>query len=719
MVITVSARRSLSVATLFLLSLPAACTAKPEGAGEAVPMTVAPAPAAFANTIRVDAAATAADADGSEQKPFATIGAALKKDRPGDGIVVRGGTYREQLRMPSGAQGAPLTLMAEAGQRVIVSGFAPVTGWKPFKDNIHVATLDWQPNGLFVGRVFQPMSQSPNEGWYALQAVQEEGGLKLTDTQRLANYPHDLKGGHVMVLQKTGNVIGSGAIVAQDKAAGTVTIEKARWMRAQAGDPYQLKNHFVLIDRPGEWAFEKAGEGQFRVYFWPAQAGDLQATQSRQASGALINGTGVRNVRIEGLDVTGSQSDGIAFGKGSSGIVITRCIASGNGGNGIRLRGVTNCAVTRCIVLNNGNGIGLASVKNALVENNEVAFNEVDGIIVAGDVSGKYGQEGADPNDLTSDVVVRRNYVHHHMLSGHPDNFQMYRGVRNVKLIENLSIGGGQGLMTEEVNDGELTGNVFISSAANMVIFGHDNSNNWTLRGNTFVHPGYSITSFTGQNYDARENVFVGGFSTLSPTYKGDYNLFTVVPRGAKFEKYSSPADIAAATGQEAHSALASELPLRSAPQGHAVGENLSAATRDIIYLRGAEGFKAGDIIEVNWDGLARTLTAVEAATVQTDGRARSYTRVSFTPALPALPLRYVVVANWGSRKDLKLDTRLVPDSPAAKMAPGGGVIGATIDVAAFARGDFDGDGQRDIPEMPSDVQASLPNPNALLSPMF
>jgi hypothetical protein len=702
-----------------LLGVPLSSSCTAQGVNDSVKsIVVAPAPAAFANTIRVDAASKVADADGSQQKPFTTIGAALNRAQPGDGVVVRGGTYREALRMPSGTAAAPITLMAEAGQRVVVSGFAPVTGWKTFKNNIQVATLDWKPDGLFVNRTLQPMSQEPNEGWYTLQDARDGNGVTLTDVAHLKDYPNDLKGGHVTVLQKTGNVIGSGVIQSQDKAAGTVSIEKARWVRAQAGDPYQLKNHVILIDRPGEWAFEKVGE-QFNIYFWPAQPGDLQATQSRQATSALISGNGVQNVRVEGLEVSGSQTDGISFGKGSSDIVITRCVVSNNGSQGIRLRNVSNCAVTRGVVVNNGNGIGLSSVKNALIENNEVVFNEVDGIIIAGDTSGKYGKPDANPEDTTSNVLVRRNYVHHHLLSGHPDNFQMFRGVRNVKLEENLSIGGGQGLMTEEVDNGEMVGNVFLSSAANMVIFGHDNSNDWKLHGNTFALPGYSITSMTGKNYDVRDNIMVGSFSTLNLTYKGDYNLWTAMPRGAKFQKYDSLEDILAGTGQERNSVLAKGIPLRNVPESHAVAEQLMLATRDTLLLRGGENFKVGDTIEINWDGVARKISAVGTATAERSGKPANHTKITFAPALPALPLRYVVVANWGERSNLQLDTLLAAESPAAKMAPGGRTIGATLNVAAFQRGDFNNDGKRDIPELPADVKAGLPNPNALMSPMF
>lgn len=129
----------------------------------AVSCNAQPATDSFARTLHVDDDATTGG-DGSLAKPFATIGAALKIVKPGDGIVVRAGTYRESLKLPSGAPGKPLTLMAAPGERVIVSGFTPINGWKPFRGQIQVANINYQPDGLFVRQTLQPMAQSPNEG---------------------------------------------------------------------------------------------------------------------------------------------------------------------------------------------------------------------------------------------------------------------------------------------------------------------------------------------------------------------------------------------------------------------------------------------------------------------------------------------------------------------------------------------------------------------------
>ena len=47
----------------------------------------------------VDASARAADADGSVEKPFATINSALEQARPHDEIIIAAGTYHENLRI--------------------------------------------------------------------------------------------------------------------------------------------------------------------------------------------------------------------------------------------------------------------------------------------------------------------------------------------------------------------------------------------------------------------------------------------------------------------------------------------------------------------------------------------------------------------------------------------------------------------------------------------
>ncbi len=662
-------------------------------------------PVAAEPTLWVDANAKSGDADGSQAKPFATIAAGLKQAKPGTRVMVRGGVYRESVKIPGGAAGAPVTLMAEPGQRVILSGFEKIGGWQPHQAGVFVTTLDWKPDTLYVGCAAQPLAREPNEGWYLMEAT---GARTITDRQHLAKRADDLKGGSIQFHQKSGNVFFSFPIASLEAAAGTATLAgDNKWAKPQAGDRYLLKNRACLIDRPGEWAVEAQPDGKgCRLYFLPRAAADLQATQARRMERRVVLVDRVKHVRLEGLEVAGGADDGIDVSNAAD-VLVTRCLVHNNAGTGIHLDHTTDSTVSRCLVLHNMNGITTRSVRNLTIEENEVALNQMDGIDVAGDVSGRYGKPGAKPEEVTRDVTVRRNYVHHHTLWGHPDNFQLYRGVFGIRYIENLALGAGQGLMTEEVEGGELTGNVILSCAANLIIFGHGNSHNWTVRRNTLGFPGYGIFSFTGTNYTARENIYLGGF-VVPPVYRGDYNFYgRELPVGPRWKKHKDMAAFVSAAGQEAHSA-AGDPQMISVPIGHSAVDSLETCTAQTLVLRQPDSFKVGHHIEINWDGVVRRVTAV-------DGK-----QITFAPPLPVQAYSgSTLVANWGEATDFTLDTRLKPGSPAAKLAPDGGAVGSPLNVPAFRAGDFDGDGRRDLPALPADLQAGLPDPNNLSLPSF
>lgn len=660
---------------------------------------------ARARSIHVDTTAAATDADGSDAKPFPSIAAGLKAAQPGDSVVVRAGTYRESVRLPSGEPGRPVTLTAAAGQRVIVSGFEPIRGWQPHKGGIFVTTLDWRPDTLYVGYTAQTLAREPNEGWYAMEAV---AGRTITDKRNLSNRGDDLTGGSVQFHQRAGNVFFSFPIASLDAAAGAVTLDDGnKWAKPQPGDRYLLKNRAALIDRPGEWAIEAQPDGKsWQLFFRPGRAEDLRATQARRTDRRLVLADRVQHVRIEGLEVTGGTDDGIDVSNAGD-VVISRCVVHNNGGAGIHLSHVARVTVSRCLALHNMNGITMRTAHEIIIEENEVALNQIDGIVVAGDVSGRYGKPGAKPEEITQDVIVRRNYVHHHTLWGHPDNFQLYRGVRNVRFIENLALGAGQGLMSEEVESGELTGNVILSCAANLVIFGHGNSHNWTIRNNTLGFPGYGIFSFTGTNYVAMDNLYLGAI-VVPPVYQGDYNLYGgELPVGPRWKKHADLASFVQATGQEQHS-VAGDPRLIGVPIGHSAIDDPAGCAVDTLVLRDPGSFSTGHYIEVNWDGVARQIATVAGK------------RITFAPPLPVRPYSgSTVVVNWGTRTNVLLDTRLRPDSPGTKVARNGGPVGATINVPAFRAGDFDGDGNRDLPALPGDVRAGLPDPNNLVLPSF
>jgi hypothetical protein len=115
----------------------------------------------------------------------------------------------------------------------------------------------------------------------------------------------------------------------------------------------------------------------------------------------------------------------------------------------------------------------------------------------------------------------------------------------------------------------------------------------------------------------------------------------------------------------------------------------------DRVYLhRGdVQGFAVRDFVELDCDGVRRTVTQV----------GRGY--LDLHPPLEHPPREALsLIWNWKRNADFDLDLRLSDQSPGRGMAQGGGDVGADLDIQAYRRGDFDGDGVRDIPTLPAEL---------------
>jgi len=648
-------------------------------------MAIACPPAAFAREIHVSAVANATAGDGSASAPFATVAEGLKAAGPGDTVILRAGVYRESVRVPGGEAGRPVTVKAAAGERVVLSGAQTVTGWESRPGGLTTAVLDFRPARLLLEGEPLPLARSPDDGWW--RAVKAEG-TTLTDSANLKALPFDPAGAQAYIWCQSGNTFFTVPVESLDREAGRLTVTRtSKWMTLNDGDRYVLQNHPALIDRPGEWCVAAEGN-RFRITLKPADAADLKRLEAPKETRQVVLVRAPGHVRLEGLEVTGSADDGIAV-TGGEDVVVTGCTAHHNGGTGIGVRDVRSVTVRRCLAIENYCGVTLHTVRGAVVEENEIARNGMDGLVVSWN---------------TDDVVVQRNYIHHHLLWGHPDNVQMYRGVTNVRFLDNLLLAGGQAIMTEETSGGLIQGNMIVGAGAVAVILGHGNAKDYRILGNTIAFCGYGCLSLTADQYEVRENVLMTGTpGTLFgvrglKAYRGDRNLLcnaaglervSVVASDAGWHK-----DFAAyqkASGYDAASVYA-DPGFRSAPVAYAVvdGRRLTECTRARLYLRQGGGPVAvGDTVELDFDGVPRRVTAADGDAVTVD------------PPLPARPTKGCLVANWGTRTDLRLDLRLAPGSPGTTLAADGGPAGSTIDIAAYQRGDFDGDGKRDLPPWP------------------
>ncbi len=559
----------------------------------------------------------------------------------------------------------------------------------------------------------QRIASSLNQdgAWAAVSAADPQAGrLTLGNAYRAlpsaAQIAADTADVCAFMFFERGNFFSTIPIQEIDAAKGQLTVE-GRLLRGAGGqDRLTLCNHQSLIDRAGEWACETVG-GRSKLFFLPASNDDLQRTQTISQQRQLLSLGHWRDLQtdisVEGLELAGSGMTGISAGKITR-LNIRHCIFHNHRRNGVMVRGCEDVRIANCIAFANHTGLSVASSRRVVVEENEVLANYVDGIVIAGDVSGS----GAEPE--TRDVTVQRNYVHHHLLHGHPDNFQTYRGVHDITFEDNLVILAGQSLMTEQTYGGRLINNVFFGAGSRLIIFGHQSSNDWQVSNNTLGFGGWGGIGMTGEDYTISQNIFLDNILGRDRDYTGDYNLLWNHDPSAGILRVTKPrwttftevAPYAQQTGQDTHSRRA-DPQLKNVPISQGIATDLGKCSADRLELRGGDAgrlFDVGDHIEINGDGLKRRVTEIGTS------------HIRFAPALPVRPWRITIVWNWGQRSDFALDFTPSADSPAHTMGPGGQPVGAQLDAAAYRAGDFNADGQRDLPPLAEDLQAAIPEAN-------
>ncbi len=107
-------------------------------------------------------------ADGSAARPWRTIQRAASTAVAGDIVTIRGGTYREWVKPANaGRDGAPIVYRAAEGERVVVTGADPVTGWTKRPDGLWETLVAYDTFGglnpftdFIAGRWFDPKERS-------------------------------------------------------------------------------------------------------------------------------------------------------------------------------------------------------------------------------------------------------------------------------------------------------------------------------------------------------------------------------------------------------------------------------------------------------------------------------------------------------------------------------------------------------------------------------
>ncbi|HID76347.1 MAG TPA: DUF1565 domain-containing protein [Planctomycetaceae bacterium] len=660
-------------------------------------------PAARPATYVVDARSGDDAAPGTAQSPLRTISGAVERAVPGDTILVRAGLYRERVRfVRSGEPGRPIRLEAAPGQRVVLSGADPIRGWSPCTAqlaagnphwrNLFVADLDWRPKRLFEAGRELICARTPDTGWWSISR-----GLSLTefiDSRHLTQEdPRAWEGWTVAILEQAGGSIQHIPVAAFDPQAHKITLARpySRYRERinEARDRYFMENHLTALDGPGQYVIHQTAAG-CRLFLWPRRLGpDGQPAVEAPRRGTLVTITGISHVVIDGLEVCYSTGAGIgsSMAKPNRGVLIQNCYIHHNAGYGIQKRQSEDLVVRRNVIRHNSHGVVMGRAVRALVEENDIGPNRVDGVIAAGHCRG---------------VTIQRNYIHDHSLWGHPDNLQFWNDVRDVVIRDNVLVNAGQTMMSEGLHDVKLVNNLWLGSRAVSMIIQSDGAE---VRHNTVVAVA-TPTNWQGRRFLVECNVFAPLRDMVcygvphEASFRSDHNLLWNGRQGkmplvvvGRWEKALRSIDeIRAEIGQERHGMVA-QPSFRSAARyfttTHYARISECTASRLILRQPHSGQMAVGDHIELNFDGVVRTVTAVGKDWVE------------FQPALAEPPVNGAAIANWGRQTDFTWDLRLADDSPGRRLAPDGRAAGCDLDLQAYRRGDFDGDGRSELPPAP------------------
>ena len=594
----------------------------------------------LANDLFVDAAAPVeAKADGSAEHPFPNIEYALKAASPGTRLRLAPGRYVEALELSNQHD---LTLESIEVGTVLITSAEPVTTWTRDESGVSKTLLDRPPLQVWRRDNLLACSRYPTESWRTAQQVQAESGgatWSLAAPAEWADHPPELDGARLYIWTQNGNQFFTCPITPESGAPDRLYAEVTRAnMKPADGDLFAVENAVALLPQTGGWATIKESDGRWALYV----AGPTDQMRVVTSTRPAIQGKNVSGLRLYGLTIQGFGAEGLRMDTAQD-VVIDNCRVLDCDGIGLVLNHVTGGRITDSIFSRNAHGVSISKGSSGLsIERNDIGYNGTDGLLIT------FG---------SSDITVRHNTLHHHQLWGHPDNAQMYKGVNNIRFIENIFLSGGQALMTQESQDILFQGNLLVGSAANQLILGHGSSHRFTIVNNTFAFAGYSGLNISGTGHLIRSNLFVNGHghalysSDQAQGFDSDYNLFwnTAQPGTAPLLglKGHWPRTLATVQqlGLEQHSEFAAPEFVHAPEHLNVLSRaRLTECTRDTVYLREPNHFHVGETIECNFDGQARRIIATEED------------RIQFAPGLNERPLKCWIIAGWGAKTNLVLD---------------------------------------------------------------
>jgi len=245
---------------------------------------------------------------GTREQPLATIGKAAGMLQPGDTAVIRGGTYRQTVRVTtSGRKGKPIRFVAAKGEKVILSGTEPIRSkWSLHKGRIYKTKVDLEFAQIFLdGRMMvearwpdmRPDQILDPTTWAHAGKGSRYG--KMVDPN-LAKTGVDFTGALATLNVAHQFFTWTRRVAGHDKGGDTFTYDRdlpgithyADKTRQWEDDRYYLSGKLEVLDSPHEWFLDAKTR---TLYLW--------APDGRSPAGRCVEA----KVRDYAIDAAGAD----------------------------------------------------------------------------------------------------------------------------------------------------------------------------------------------------------------------------------------------------------------------------------------------------------------------------------------------------------------------------------------------------------------------------
>ena len=289
---------------------------------------------------------------GTLAEPFASISQAASVARPGDEIIIRGGTYRqrEQIDDLHGTAEQPITIRNQQDEEVVFSGSQEIANtWTQHEGNIWTTTVDTDITQLFLNGKMLTAARWPNitTDWDYLDPTHNgelpernyfntwarnttsnifgvyhnnEANYRLTDLNislegAMLVPKKSLQRFNYTAAEISMHEAGSNAFELEDEAEKS--IQSKSWKNensevvwdsdnqwARGGFAYYITNHLDLLDSPAEWHYEQSTG---KLYVWLPDNQDPNEADLKIEARAFAKGTYESQREIDLLTVSNSS----------------------------------------------------------------------------------------------------------------------------------------------------------------------------------------------------------------------------------------------------------------------------------------------------------------------------------------------------------------------------------------------------------------------------